>query len=93
MKHIEHINIFESKNKLEYTNTEVNFNEKVYFISTDDDKKPWERDWTVDIDEAVRRFERIQDITTSNYVIYEADIKTLTKKDIDILKTSKSFNL
>jgi len=71
----------------------MGFRGKMFFITTSDDKSPWERQHTTDYDEALRILNRVQSISTSDYCIYEVDFVPLTIDDIELRITSNKYNI
>jgi len=93
---MKYLKTFEKKITFKYPDDFVGFEGDVYFIAPnfEHEKKPWTRDYVInDFDEALRRLDVYEKSHTYDYGIYKANIKPLTKEEIELYKTSKKYNL
>jgi len=79
--------------KFENYNDYTGFEGIIYYITTNDDKQPWQRQNTTDFDEALRILKRMEEVSISEYCIYKANFKILSKEDIEMYKISSKYNI
>ena len=80
----------------EYCEPFEGFTGKIYFIAPDKirEKKPWTKTYVVgDFKIAYETWQNIQRTHNYNYGIYEADIKPLSKEEIEERKNIEKYNL
>jgi len=84
---------FENFSSPDYPTEFTGFKGSVYFVTTKDDGKPWERPRYYSIDSALEALERLQKIATSEYCIYESIFQPLTKEEVETRKAGEKYNI
>jgi len=85
---------FENFNEKDYPENITGLQGIRYFISTYDDKQPWLRNRTSDLEEALQLLGKLQEASfNKDFCIYEGNFKVLSKEDIKIRMETRKYNL